>query len=87
MGEVSSYRLLKECKGIELFLAFEEVQEKVMMDYVGLSDCHLMIFRPELQPTIEEGKLHVTEEEKIDSVRLVLYADIQSVCEVRISRS
>lgn len=42
-----------------MFLAFWEVDEHVVMDYITISDCHITVLRPELQPTIEQGKLHV----------------------------
>ena len=59
LGELFSYKLVKESKGMEMFLSFEETQEAVHMDYLTLSDCHLFLLRPEQQPTIDEGKLHV----------------------------
>lgn len=46
LGEYFSYKLLKTCKGIEMFLSFWEVDEKVVMDYIAVSDSHIIVLRP-----------------------------------------
>lgn len=42
-----------------MFLSFWEVDDKVVMDYIAVSDSHIVILRPSLQPALINNKLHV----------------------------
>jgi hypothetical protein len=77
---------LAEFKPVELFQAFKLETDRISMHYLAISDTHLFIFIPAIQPNVLSGKLHVPSEAEIKQMHLFQYAEIQCVTEMRLNR-
>lgn len=66
-------------KPLELFQAFKLETDRIALHYLGVSETHIFIWIPNMQPNVLSGKLSVPKESEISFVYLHQYAEMQSL--------
>lgn len=74
LGERFTLPELAELKPLELFQSFKLETDRIAMHYLGISDTHLFLFVPNLQPNVLSSKLHVPSEAEIKYLSLFQFA-------------
>lgn len=64
---------------MELFQSFKLETDRIAMHYLAISDTHLFLLIPNVQPNVMSGKLHVPLESEIKYFSVFQYAELQAV--------